>query len=186
MKPKLSSLLAAAAAAALTLAGAHVAVAQTPTAKTDSAQINQLLSEAKTEAAMLQKDSEELVTFQRQNISWQSHSEQLESMRQHANAIGKLETQLRDARATGSDWQQEAIDRVNPPLRELADNLTATIKYATDNQTRLRLPEFGELVQANSEMSGDLYQIIAVSVDYGQKKSAFEAAENKFIEQGDR
>lgn len=147
----------------------------------DSAQINDLLSQAKTQAAGLEKDAQELVTFQRSDISWQTHMAQLEAMRQQVNAIGKLDTQLRDARSTGSPWQQTAIDRVNPSLRELAGNLQATIQHAQDHQKELRLPAFRDLVQANADLAQILNETIRDAVDYGQRKQAYEAAQRRFL-----
>ena len=177
-----------------TFATVHLAFAQDPgmpggqtaSSQSDSAHLNQLFASAKTEAAMLQRDSEELVTFQRQAISWQTHAQQLESMRAHVNQIGQLEQQMRDARQSGSAWQQEAVDRVNPLLKELADNLGNTITHANQHVNQLRLPAFRDLVDSNAALATDLNQMIAASVDYGQRKLAFEAAQDRFIQQGDR
>lgn len=147
----------------------------------DSPQITELLKQAQTQAAGLEKDAHALVTFQRSNISWSTHMAQLDQMRQQINAVGKLDTQLRDARGTGSPWQQTAIDRVNPALRELADNLQATIQHANDHQKELRLPAFAELVQTNADLAEILNETIRDAVNYGQRKQEYEAAERRFV-----
>ena len=40
----------------------------------------------------------------------------------HVNNTGKLLAKLKDAEATGSPWQQTAIKRIEPLLKEMADN----------------------------------------------------------------
>ena len=50
-------------------------------------------------------------------------------MRLHINDLGKVAKELEDARPEGSPWQQVAIDRIDPLLREMADQLTSTINH---------------------------------------------------------
>jgi hypothetical protein len=53
-----------------------------------------------------------------------------------------LLAKLRDARGAGSAWQQTAIKRIEPLLKELAANTEITIKYLNENQNKVHFKEF--------------------------------------------
>ncbi len=55
-----------------------------------SSEVSGFLSEAKTEAVQLKQDAEELKSFTRSNLHWQTHSAKVEEIKQHVNASGKL------------------------------------------------------------------------------------------------
>jgi hypothetical protein len=148
-------------------------------AASDSKHIAGLLQQARRSSAQLTRDSEELVTFQKNRLSWESHAHQLTVIKEHVNKIGKLEAALRDARESGSPWQQEAIDRVNPLLQELANNLETTINHLNKNQSALFAPPYSEYVQANAELATELHSMISDFVDYGATKAKFQALQQK-------
>lgn len=142
--------------------------------QTDSPGINKLLADAKQQAAELQHDSDQMATFTRSNVTWHSYATQLHAIREHINATGRVLADLNAARSSGSAWQQTAIDRVQPILKELASNTETTIKMLNDHQGRVHMKPFQDYVQANSEMATDLSKVIADFVDYGNAKAKTE------------
>ena len=82
--------------------------------------------------------------------------------------------QLDKARSMGSDWQQSAIDRIKPLLKEL----TATIIAVSD--TMLTHPfdktEYNEYLEANYDYATQLAALISDTVDYGKTKARMEKA----------
>ncbi len=140
----------------------------------DSEQITELFQKAKAETAQLQRDSHDLIAYHRSPLSWQSHAFQLGQIKEHVNEVGELEQQLRDARESGSPWQQEAIDRINPLLQELADNLTSTINHLNEHRNGLFASPYPEYVRANADLADKLHALISDSVDYGKTKQAFQ------------
>ena len=103
-------------------------------APVESDELTQLLNETKTEAVELLNDSAELEAFSRSQISWESHAGRIEMIKEHVNNAGKLLAKMKDVEVTGSTWQQAAIKRVEPLLRELATNTETVIAHLNENK----------------------------------------------------
>jgi len=145
----------------------------------DSEQINKLLADAKTEAIALKRDSADMDSFARSKGSWESFASKVTMFKEHVNNAGKVLAELKDAEAGGSPWQQTAIGRIEPLLRELAANTEATIKHLNENQTKVHMTPFKDYVKANYEMSTELEELIRDFVSYGQSKQKFERLGDK-------
>jgi hypothetical protein len=155
--------------------GTSIGFAQTA----DSEQISNLLKQAKSHAVAAKNDAAELESYANSSGHWQSHARQLDSIREHVNELGQLNKQLSDLRGEGSPWQQNAIDQIDPKLREMADLLTATINHLTDNQSLAHMPPFRDYVKANVELTSELARMISDFVDYDEAKSTADALEQK-------
>jgi hypothetical protein len=145
----------------------------------DSTLISDLLSQAKTHAALAKNDASTLESYARSKMSWRSQSRQIEKIRTHVNQLGALNKELSDARSQGSPWQQHAIDQVDGRLREMADLLTQTIDHMNDNQNRVHMPPFRDYAKANYALASKLADMIRDFVDYDQSKSVAVALEQK-------
>src|SRR3982074_2180658 len=55
----------------------------------DNPQVTQLLEDIQAQAADLQRDSDELESFSRSRVSWESHAAELEAMKERINKIGQ-------------------------------------------------------------------------------------------------
>lgn len=136
----------------------------------DSAHISQLLADAKAEAVELKNDSADMESFTRSKLSWESYASKVEMIKGHVNNTGKLLTKLKDAEATGAAWQQTAIKRIEPLLKELAANTEATINNLNENKTKVHFTEFKDYVKANFELATDFEALIRDFVNYGEAK----------------
>ena len=136
----------------------------------DSAEINDLLSQAKTHARLAVNDAETLDSYLRSHVSWQTHAMSLESMKEHVNDLGKIHMELSNSRDQGSAWQQDAIDKIEPLLQSMADHLTATINHLNQNVSRVQMPAYRDYVQANYELAQKAAQTIDDYVEYSQVK----------------
>ena len=145
----------------------------------DSAEITKLFADAKAEAAELKVDSGELESFTRSKMTWRGYGSKLEEIKIHINNTGKLLVKLKAAETTGSPWQQAAIKRIEPLLKELADNTTATINHLNANPGKIHTPAFTDYVKANSALATDLEAVIRDYVDYGSDKEKFESLGSK-------
>ena len=165
---------------ALLVAGYLVIPATTKASEArDSAQINQLLAEAKAEAIQLRDDSGDMDSFVRSRPSWESYAGKVEMIKGHVNNTGKLLARLRDAEATGSPWQQAAINRIEPLLKELAANTEGTINHLNENRSRIHFTEFKNYVKANYELATDLEALIRDFVNYGEAKQKLDRLAEK-------
>ena len=145
----------------------------------DSINVTKLLAEAKAEAVELLQDSVDLESFTRSKLSWMSHIQKIEMVKEHVNNSGKLLAKLKDAKGAGSPWQQAAINRIEPLLREFAANTGTTIDYLNENRAQVHLPELQEYVRGNYEMAVNLEALIRDFVNYGEAKQEFERLRQK-------
>lgn len=141
----------------------------------DSQKISTLLGDAKTEAVQLNHDAEQMQSFTRSKLSWNSYAAKLNQIKEHVNKCGDLVQQLNDAKSEGSPWQQQAIERITPLLTELASNTTTTIEHLNNNQNQVHMKPFQDYVVANYDLASELSALITDFVNYGQTKDKFES-----------
>lgn len=137
----------------------------------DSAQISHLFRQADAHAVQLARDAEELDSYSNSRMSWESHANQLESMRTHINQMGKLLAEMQDMRDEASPWQQDAIDRVEPILRELADQMTITIEHGSKYPNRIHFPEYKSYTKACAELASQTSRMVADIIEYDRSQS---------------
>jgi len=138
----------------------------------DSKVITDLLKEAESHAILASVDAETLESYTRSHtVSWQSHAYRLRNVADHANDLIQDFNKLSSMRSEGSPWQQEAIDRVDPLLKEMADHLNTTIAHFRVNKHRVNMPAFDNYVKADREYMGRTSELISSFVDYGQTRA---------------
>jgi hypothetical protein len=140
----------------------------------DSAEVSELLTQAKDHAVQLTRDADEMQVFARQRISAETHAKKINTIKEHTNRLGKVLQQLSEKRSSASPWQQTAIDRVAPYASELASNIETTIEHLNQNQTRLQTAEYRDYLKANYELSSGLSELIGDFVTYGKSKATYE------------
>jgi len=163
------------AAAAMFAFLSSVAMAQTA----DSPEISRLLSEAKSHAVLVADDAATLQSFTNSSLSWESHSAKLAQMVDHVNSLGVVNKKLADLKPQGSPWQQTAIDRIDPLLRDVAAQLTATMKHLKDHQSQVHMGPYRDLVQATHEYASRTAEMIGDFVEYDKAKSRAEFLQRK-------
>ena len=145
----------------------------------DSQRVSTLLQHAREHAQHAELDSDTLYAYTQSKMSWQTHSRQLNLIREHVNELGKDVRDLTDARAEASPWQQDAIDHINPLLRQMADHLTVTITHLNENKERVHLLAFKDYARGNYELSQKLRALIDDYADYAQATQKADALEQK-------
>jgi len=144
----------------------------------DNEQVSKLLSDAKTTAFQLKEDAVTMEGFTRMNVSWQSHAAAINQIKDHINALEKQTAKLKDVKATGSPWQQTAIDRITPYLNELGGYTAAVIEHI-NGETRHTPADYNDYLQANADYASDLAAMIGNFVDYGTTKDRLQHLEGK-------
>ncbi len=145
----------------------------------DNKEVSQLLEDIKGQAADLQRDSDELESFTRSYMSWQSHAEELDRIKERINAIGKTISELQNLRSSASPWQREAIDRIMPVAKKLASNTTAAIEHLNKNPLRINEPQYQQYLKSNAEAASNLAALVKDFVEYGKTRTTLEAYERK-------
>lgn len=131
-----------------------------------SPEISRLLNEAKTYAHYAESDAAELHSYSNSRLSWQTHAHQLEIIRGHINHMGKLLQQMEDIRHEGSSYQQDAIDRIDPLLRQMADQLTVTIEHGNKWPERIHMMKYKNYTKACYDLASQTSKLISDIVAY--------------------
>jgi uncharacterized protein HemX len=145
----------------------------------DNKEVSQPLEDIKMQAAALQRDSDELESFTRSDMSWQSHAEELDRIKERINTIGKTISRLQNQRSSASPWQREAIDRIIPVAKKLASNTTAAIEHLNKNPARINEPQYQQYVKSNAEAGSNLAALVKNFVECGKTRTTLEAYERK-------
>jgi leucyl-tRNA synthetase len=152
---------------------------QTAAQSDENPQVTQLLTEARDKAAVLSKDADEMESLIRTDASWQTHATMLEQVKEHVNDLGRIAEKLKGARESAAPWQQKAIDRMLPELKELANNTTAAIQHLNENKTRPTTGNYAEYLKENTETAHQLSSMISSFVKYGQTRAKLEKLEQR-------
>lgn len=146
----------------------------------ENTEVNQLLADARDEAAQLSRDADEMESLILTDVSWQTHAAMLETVKDHVNKLGRIATQLEQKRDSASQWQQQAIDRMLPVMRDLATNTTAAINHLNENKSRpLQISSYPQYLKENAETARELSDMISSFAKYGESRAKMEKLEQK-------
>lgn len=145
----------------------------------DSLQLTQLLGEARNEAAELARDADEAESLIRNQVSWETHAAVLDRVKDHVNNMARIVDKLTETRASGSDLQEQAVDRILPLVKELAANTTAAISYLNQNKSRPITEPYTEYLQDNAETAHQLSSIVSSLFEYEKSMTKIAKLKNK-------
>lgn len=145
----------------------------------DSQQLTQLLGEAREEAAELAKDADEMESLIRTDVSWQTHAEMLDRVKNHVNNMARIVAILSETRSSGSELQEQAVDRILPLLKELATNTTAAIDYLNQNKSRPKTDPYTQYLHDNVETAHQLSSTVSSLFEYEKSMTKIAKLKNK-------
>ena len=142
--------------------------------KAENADVQDLLYQAREQAVGLDRDADEMETFVRSDVDWQTHVAYLNAVKGHINRLAATIEKLQSERDKASPWQQQAIDRVIPLLHDLATNTTNAINHINQNQVRPLSGDYPTWLRENAETAHELSTLISDTIEYGQTRSRLE------------
>jgi hypothetical protein len=145
----------------------------------ESDQLTQLLGEARMEAGQLAKDADETESLIRNDVSWQTHAEMLDGVKEHVNNMARIIDKLKAARSSGSELQEQAVDRILPLLKELAANTTNAINWLNQNKTRPIGEPYTQYLRANAETAHQLDSTVSSLFEYEKTMNRMGELKNK-------
>jgi NTP pyrophosphatase (non-canonical NTP hydrolase) len=137
------------------------------------------LDAAKSEAAELARDADEMTALIKNDVSWQSHADALTRIKEHVNNMGKIVAKLQEERDEASPWQQQAIDRMIPMLKEIAANTTAAIEHLNTNQIRPVSGNYKDYLEENANTSHELADMIYSVEQYDHTRTKLEQLQDR-------
>ncbi len=150
-----------------------------PAQNSENAEVSKLLEQAKQQAAALSQDADEMEALPRTDASWQTHADMLNTVAQHVNDLAKTVEKLTSTRNSASPWQQQAIDRMLPLLKELAANTTAAIQHLNQNKVRPVSGNYEEYLRANADTAHERASTVSNVVEYGRARARMQQLEQK-------
>ena len=144
-----------------------------------AADVTALFQQARSLAVQLNRDAATMESFTRSNLSWQTHSAQITTIRDHINNAGSILSQMQAARGDAKPWHQDAIDGITPLLKEMASNTDGIISHLNENPRRLRDPNYVQFVRSNSQSARQLSTAIGNIVDFDNTRSRMEELAGK-------
>jgi hypothetical protein len=129
--------------------------------------------------AILSKNADEMEALTRSNLSWESPAAMLGKIKEDVNDLGRIAEKLTAARDSASPWQQQAINRMMPLLKDLSENTTAAINHLRKNQTRPTTGSYTEYLKESAETAQQLSDMISSFVQYGEARAKPEKLEQK-------
>lgn len=144
-----------------------------------NAEVTGLLDQAALEAAQLSRDADEMESLLHSDVSWETHADMLNRVADHVNELGKIVAKLNSTYESGSEWQQQAVDRMLPLLRELASNTTAAINHLNANQERPTTPDYVRYLESNATTAHELAQMTSELAKYAKARATLEELQNK-------
>src|ERR1700692_1446206 len=105
-------------------------------ARSDSQELATLLEQASDEARELAIDAEDLQAVIVSDQNWLTHTLKLAKIKGHVDNMALIVDKLTKAQRSGSELQEQAVERIVPLVKELQTNTTAAINYLNQNKDR--------------------------------------------------
>jgi len=147
-----------------------------------AADVSTLFQQARTTANQLSRDAAIMESYSRTLVTWQSHSSQIDRIKEHINTAGSILSQLHAARQDSQPWHQDAIDGITPMLKELASNTESIINRLNETPKLLRDPQYVQYLKSNAQLANDLSAAIRNVVDYDDTKTKMDELEAKLAQ----
>jgi hypothetical protein len=135
-------------------------------ARSDSQELETLLEQASDEARELAFDAEDLQTLIVSDQNWLTHTLKLAKMKGHVENMALIVDKLAKTQRSGSELQEQAVERILPLVKELQDNTTAAMNYLNQNKDRPVSDAYKEYLEKNAETARQLSDMISALDDY--------------------
>jgi len=141
-------------------------------------QITKQLAELKQTAADLRHQADLLDSMTpNRHLSWQSHADRLETLKDHVNEMGKSLAELEAQKAMATQEQALGIEHVRLHLVPVAHNLTKAIELVNENRSNVHRGEYGDTVSDIYAHAETLHTKLDTIIDYHNARMRFDRLE---------
>ncbi len=134
--------------------------------RSDSQELETLLEQASDEASELAVDAEDLRAVIVSDQNWLTHTLKLAKIKGHVDNMALIVDKLTKAQRSGSELQEQAVDRILPMVKELQANTTAAMNYLNQNKDRPVSDTYKQYLEENAETERQLSDIVSALDDY--------------------
>ena len=119
------------------------------------------------QAVAVSRDADHLLSLTRNhNTNWKSHAYYLNNLRHDINHLGRLLSELEQAKPQASEAQQMAIERARPHLVVMANETTEALNLVRADRSNLWQPQYKETVADLCSQAHIVYQTVDTIVNY--------------------
>ena len=138
----------------------------------DSTSVSSLLLQARKDTMQLRKDAEELQSFNWSKMSWQSHADKLNQIRDDVNSLGTLVTKLNEEKTKASPGEQQVINHVTRMQNEVASKVQASIEDLRKNPERVETfgnrDDYAAIAEISSKMAAQISDVVQYDQTYAK------------------
>jgi hypothetical protein len=135
-------------------------------ARSDSQELAKLLEQASDEARELAFDAEDLQTLLVSDQNWLTHTLKLAKIKGHVDNMALIVDKLTKTDRSGSELQEQAVERILPLVKELEANTTAAMNYLNQKKDRPVSDAYKQYLEKNAETARQLSDMISALDDY--------------------
>jgi hypothetical protein len=134
--------------------------------RSDSQELTTLLEQASDEARELAIDAEDLQTLIVSDQNWLTHALKLAKIKGHVDNMALIVDKLTKSQRSGSELQEQAVERILPLVKELQVNTTDAMNYLNQNKDRPVSDAYKQYLEKNAQTARQLSDIVSALDDY--------------------
>jgi thiaminase len=146
--------------------------------------LTQLLSDASDEALELANDANETQALILNDTNWVTHALMLAKVKGHVDNMALIIEKLSKTQKSGSELQEQAVERMLPLVKELSVNTTAAINYLNQNKDRPISDSYTQYLNKNAETARQLSSMISSLLEYQKSMAEIEKLRSKLVASG--
>jgi hypothetical protein len=155
---------------------AHILVSP---ARGESHELTQLLEDASDEAHQLAIDAQDTQMLITTDGNWITHALALGKIKGHVDNMSLIIDKLSNAQKSGSELQEEAVQRIIPLVKELSANTQAAINYLNQNRDRPVSETYTQYLKRNADTARQLASVVQALFDYEKSMSEIQKLRSK-------
>ena len=152
--------------------------------RNDNEELATLLDQASDEARELAIDAEEMQGLIESDQNWLTHTLKLAKIKGHVDNMSLIVDKLSKVQKSGSDLQQQALERILPLVRELQSNTTAAMNYLDQKKDRPVSDTYRQYLKKNAQTAQQLASIISALDDYEKSMTEINRIRSKLSGSG--
>jgi hypothetical protein len=153
------------------------------TARNDSQELTTLLEQASDEARELAIDADDMQILIVSDQNWLPHELKLAKIKGHVDNMALIVDKLTKVQRSGSELQEQAVERILPLVKELQANTTAAMNYLNQNKDRPVSDAYKQYLEKNAETARQLSDIISALDDYQKSMTEINKMRSKLTGQ---
>ena len=134
--------------------------------RNNSQQLATLLEQARDEARELAVDADDLQTLIVNDQNWLTHALKLAKIKGHVDNMALIVDKLTKSQRSGSELQEQAVERILPLVKELQVNTTDAMNYLNQNKDRPVSDAYKQYLEKNAQTARQLSDIVSALDDY--------------------